>query len=148
MKKSSNCRAGVSRVYHQLEYRVDRPPWQSTVCIVEPHCWRLSLGLCNAGHLGRLRHRQHAPTGARRQSERRSHDVSWVTMAWCILVLFTELFWFWSRSKENFFSRKCAVGHIEICASYETMVKLKLSTTCLTALVFWQCGINVEALQI
>lgn len=47
-------RVGRGISCHQLVSGAGHTPGQSSVRLVEPHSWRLSVGLCSTGHLGHL----------------------------------------------------------------------------------------------
>lgn len=49
------CRVGRRISCHQLVSGAGHTPGQPTVRPVESHSWRLSVGLCSAGHVGNLR---------------------------------------------------------------------------------------------
>lgn len=66
----SVCRTGRGISCYQLVSGAGDTPGQSPLRLVEPHCRRLPVGLCSAGHLGHLRQGLCPPQGSPRQPAR------------------------------------------------------------------------------
>lgn len=66
----SVCRTGRGISCYQLVSGAGDTPGQSPLRLVEPHCRRLPVGFCSAGHLGHLRQGLCPPQGSPRQPAR------------------------------------------------------------------------------